>query len=50
MPKGYDPEQKKCTYLCKLSKCANQVTEDEEEEIYNSDDKEEEGEDNSNVD
>jgi len=32
----------KCTYLCKLATCTNQISEDEEEEVRVSDDDEEE--------
>jgi len=40
----------KCTYLCKLATCTNQISEDEDEEVHVSDADEEEEEDNSDDD
>ena len=38
----------KCTYLCKLSKCGNQVFENQEEDNYVSDYDDEENENSAN--
>jgi len=40
----------KCTYLCKLATCTNQISENEDEEVHVSDAEEEEEEDNSDDD